>query len=197
MTTTTREESRRLAKPELFVTVFVTGAAVMVIEIIGTRIIGPVFGVGLFVWSALLTVTLGALAVGYYSGGVLADRVTSPRLMGGLVTASGLLLGLVRWLSHTALRVTEELGPRWGTLSSATLLFAPSLIALGMIGPIAVRQATKTLRLTGRSVGSIYAVSTAGSLLGTLALVFLIIPAFETNQIVTGTGALLILLGAT
>jgi SAM-dependent methyltransferase len=197
MTTTTRDETPRLAKPELFVTVFVTGAAVMVIEIIGTRIIGPVFGVGLFVWSALLTVTLGALAVGYYSGGVLADRAKSSRLMGGLVTTSGLLLGLVRWLSHTVLRVTEQLGPRWGALSSATLLFAPSLIALGMIGPIAVRQATKTLRLTGRSVGSIYAVSTAGSLLGTLALVFLIIPTFETDQIVTGTGALLILLGAT
>ena len=121
MTNATTEESPRLAKPELFVTVFVTGAAVMVIEIMGTRIIGPVFGVGLFVWSALLTVTLGALAVGYYSGGVLADRVTSPRLMGGLVTASGLLLGLVRWLSHTVLRVTEELGPRWGALGSATL----------------------------------------------------------------------------
>src|SRR5882724_4976545 len=112
MTNATAEESPRLAKPELFVTVFVTGAAVMVIEIIGTRIIGPVFGIGLFVWSALLSVTLGALAIGYYSGGVLADRVTSSRLMGCLVTASGLLLGLVRLLSHTVLRVTEQLGPR-------------------------------------------------------------------------------------
>jgi hypothetical protein len=74
-----REKSQRLAKPELFVTVFVTGAAVMVIEIMGTRIIGPVFGIGLFVWSALLTVTLGALAVGYYAGGVLADRVLAAR----------------------------------------------------------------------------------------------------------------------
>ena len=43
---------------------FVTGAVVMLIEILGTRIVGPVFGVNLFVWAALLTVTLGALAIG-------------------------------------------------------------------------------------------------------------------------------------
>ena len=187
----------RLAKPELFLTVFVTGAAVMVIEILGTRIIGPVFGIGLFVWSALLTVTLGALAVGYYAGGVLADRVASSRLMGGLVTAAGLLLGLVRLLSHSVLGATDMLGPRWGALTSAALLFAPTLSVLGMVGPIAVRQATKTLQLAGRSVGSIYAVSTAGSLIGTLVLVFLLIPAFETHSILSATAALLILLGAT
>ncbi|HEX3850630.1 MAG TPA: fused MFS/spermidine synthase, partial [Polyangiaceae bacterium] len=196
MTDASKEQSPRLAKPELFVTVFVTGAAVMVIEILGTRIIGPVFGIGLFVWSALLTVTMGALAVGYYAGGVLADRIMSSRLVGCLVTVSGLLLVLVRLLSYAVLSTTESLGPRWGALGSAFLLFAPSLVTLGMIGPIAVRQATKALPLAGRSVGSIYAVSTAGSLVGTLALVFWIIPAFETDTILTGTAVLLIALGA-
>jgi hypothetical protein len=123
--------------------------------------------------------------------------VMSSRLMGLLVSGSGLLLALVRLLSHPVLSATEAFGPRSGALVSAALLFAPSLSALGMVGPIAVRQATKTLRLAGHSVGSIYAVSTAGSLIGTLALVFLLIPAFETNAILTGTAALLILLGAT
>ncbi|MEO6598858.1 MAG: fused MFS/spermidine synthase [Polyangiaceae bacterium] len=168
----------------------------MVIEILGTRIIGPVFGIGLFVWSALLTVTLGALAVGYYTGGIVADRVTSSRLLGGLVMGAGLLLALVRLLAHVILSCTESLGPRWGSLSSATLLFAPSLLILGMIGPVAVRQATNTLRLAGRMVGSIYAVSTAGGLLGTLALVYLLIPAFETDAILTYTAGLLVLVGA-
>src|SRR5438105_1374639 len=66
----------------LFGAVFVTGAAVMVIEILGTRLIGPVFGVSLFVWSALLAVTLAALAVGYYLGGRLVDRKPTPALPG-------------------------------------------------------------------------------------------------------------------
>jgi spermidine synthase len=185
-----------LAKPELFTTVFATGAAVMIIEIMGTRIIGPVFGVGLFVWSALLAVTLGALAAGYYAGGLLADRVSSARLLGGLVAGAGLLLALVRWLAHPVLSWTEPLGPRSGALFGAALLFAPSLLVLGMTGPVAVRSATATLRFAGRSVGSIYAISTAGSLLGTLGLVYLLIPTFETNEILMGASALLVVLGA-
>jgi len=184
-----------LAKPALFVTVFLTGAAVMVIEIMGTRIIGPVFGIGLFVWSALLTVTLGALAVGYYSGGVLADRVASTRLLGSLVLTAGLLLAVVRLISQAVLGATEGLGPRWGALASAALLFAPALVFLGMTGPVAVRHATRRPGLAGHGIGSIYAVSTAGSLVGTLVLVFWVIPAFETDSIVTLTAALLTLVG--
>lgn len=169
----------RFAKPELFITVFALGAATMVIEIMGTRVIGPVFGVGLFVWSALLSVTLGALALGYYSGGVVADRTGTPRLLAVLALATGASLSLVPPLSHAVLSATEGLGPRWGALASAVLLFAPSLGLLGMTGPVAVRRATHDLLLAGRTVGSIYAVSTLGSLVGTLGLVYGIIPTFE------------------
>jgi SAM-dependent methyltransferase len=187
---------RGLAKAELFITIFVLGASTMVIEIMGTRVIGPVFGVGLFVWSALLSVTLGALALGYYFGGVLADRTRSVGLLAGLATGTGALLALVPLFSHAVLSATEALGPRWGALVSATLLFAPSLVVLGMTAPVAVRRATQDLRLAGRSVGSIYAVSTAGSVVGTLGLAYLVIPAFETQAILLGTAGLLILLGA-
>jgi spermidine synthase len=196
MTRPVNGDPRGLAKPELFITIFLLGASTMVIEIMGTRVIGPVFGVGLFVWSALLSVTLGALALGYYCGGVLADRTSSSRLLGSLATATGALLALVPLLSHSVLAATEALGPRWGALASAALLFAPSLILLGMTGPVAVRRATLDLRLAGRSVGSIYAVSTAGSVVGTLGLAYLVIPAFETQTILLGTSGLLILLGA-
>src|SRR3954470_4539888 len=116
MTRQVDDDLRGLARPELFITVFVLGASTMVIEIMGTRGIGPVFGVGLFVWSALLSVTLGALALGYYSGGVLADRTRNSRLLGVLATATGALLALVPLLSHTVLSATEALGPRWGAL---------------------------------------------------------------------------------
>lgn len=184
-----------LARPELFLTVFLSGAAVMVVEVMGTRIIGPVFGVGLFVWSALLTVTLSALAIGYYTGGRIADRFAGPHLLGYLAGISGALLGLVGFLSHIVLSAVEGLGPRWGALSGATLLFGPTLVVLGMMGPVAVREATKTSHLTGRSVGSMYAISTAGSVVGTLALVFALIPKFETDGIITGTAVVLVLLG--
>jgi SAM-dependent methyltransferase len=185
-----------LRRLELFATVFCTGAAVMVVEIIGTRVIGPVFGVSLFVWAALLAVTLGSLAIGYYAGGVLVDRSPRTRLLGAVVTVSGCLLGLVPAVSHVILGLSQALGPRWGPLVSATFLFAPSLTVLGTVGPIAVRLATEDLRATGHRVGGIYAVSTAGSLIATLATAFWLVPAFETRQILLGTAVLLVVMGA-
>src|SRR5690606_36658260 len=68
------DRERALSRWELLMTVLFSGAVVMLIEILGTRIVGPVFGVSLFVWAALLSVTLCALAIGYAVGGVLIDR---------------------------------------------------------------------------------------------------------------------------
>jgi hypothetical protein len=80
---------RSLGRAELFLTVFVTGAAALTIEILGTRIVGPTFGVSLFVWSALLAVTLGALATGYYVGGVVIDDLVE-LVKGGLLDPGAL-----------------------------------------------------------------------------------------------------------
>ncbi|MDP9152246.1 MAG: fused MFS/spermidine synthase [Myxococcota bacterium] len=184
-----------LSRAWLFVNVFAGGASVILIEILGTRVIGPVFGVSLFVWSALLAVTLGALAIGYYSGGVLVDRSPNQRLLGVVVTASGVLLAVVPLLRVEVLRSAEVLGPRGGSLAAATVLFAPCLIALGMIGPIAVRLLALDLRAAGHGVGLVYAVSTAGSLLGTYVTGFLLLPAFETDHILFAASALLTLMG--
>jgi spermidine synthase len=188
--------STKVHPAELVATIFITGAAALTIEILGTRIIGPVFGVSLFVWSALLTVTLAALAMGYFAGGVLADRRPSPRLLGAVVAAAGLLLGLVRAYGGSLLRLVEPLGPRAGALVAAILLFAPCMVALGMICPIAVRLATQDLRAAGRTAGSIYAISTAGSLVGAIATGFLLIPSFDTDQILIGTAIVLVLIGS-
>jgi hypothetical protein len=78
-------------KSKLRVTVAFTGAAVMVVEIVGTRLIGPSFGVSLFVWSALIAVTLSSLAVGYYVGGSVVDRRPAPKLLGYVIGAFSIL----------------------------------------------------------------------------------------------------------
>ena len=185
-----------VVRATLFGTVFVTGAIVMTIEILGTRIIAPVFGVNLFVWSALLAVTLGSLAIGYYAGGIWVDRKPSPRLPGLVVLIAGMLLGIVPALRHSVLAAAESQGPRGGPLLSAAVLFAPCLLVLGMIGPITARLATTELRVAGHGVGSVYAVSTAGSLVGTLVTGFVIVPVYDTAQILFGAAMLLTFLGA-
>jgi predicted membrane-bound spermidine synthase len=58
----------------LYLTVFMTGASVMVIELLGTRLIAPFYGASLYVWTSLISVTMIALAIGYFVGGRWADR---------------------------------------------------------------------------------------------------------------------------
>jgi spermidine synthase len=185
-----------LARWELLTTVLCSGAVVMLIEIIGTRIIGPVFGVSLFVWAALLSVTLCALAIGYYTGGVLIDRAPRVTLLGAALLFGGVALGLVPVLAPTVLMSMSGLGPRGGPLLAALVLFAPPLTALGMTGPIVVRLATTDVAGAGKRVGNVYAVSTAGSLIGTLITSFWLIPEYDTEEIVLGGSAVLLLLGA-
>jgi hypothetical protein len=190
------EHPRRLSAVELTITLVITGAVVMVVEILGTRIIGPVFGVSLFVWTGLLAVTLTSLAIGYYAGGVVVDRKPNPRVLGWAVVAAGALIGLVPILTRAVLASVSDLGLRLGPLVAALLLFGPALAVLGMVGPIAVRLATTDVRLTGHRVGHVYAVSTGGSLAGTLLTAFILIPSSETETILIGSAVLLIVLGA-
>lgn len=64
----------------LYVTVFFTGASVMVIELLGTRMIAPFYGASLYVWSSLISVTMIALSIGYFIGGRWADCSKRPGL---------------------------------------------------------------------------------------------------------------------
>ena len=190
-----RQSSGRQVKRGLLVTSSVAGAAVMVVEILGSRVLGPFYGVGLFVWSALLAVTLASLALGYFLGGVLADRSSSRHLISVLLIVAGVLIGLVPAFARTVLRAGDTLGLRAGALASALLLLGPALLALGAVTTAVVRRASVGSARPGRDVGIVYAVSTLGGLLGTLLTGFVLVPAWEVHTILRVTAAIVVLTG--
>ena len=96
----------------LYVVVLVGGAAVLAIEILGTRILGPFYGVSLFLWSALITVTLVALSAGYVIGGRLADRKPRESRIYLLLAGAGLWTVLIPLITHSVLALAEPLGLR-------------------------------------------------------------------------------------
>jgi hypothetical protein len=61
-----------------YFTASVTGAAIMIVEILGAKMLSPYVGTSHFVWTAQIAVTLIALALGYYAGGLVVDR--SPKV---------------------------------------------------------------------------------------------------------------------
>lgn len=178
----------------LVVTAALCGALVMVIEILGSRVIGPVFGASLFVWTSLITVTLVSLAAGYAVGGVLSDRWKSPDALYGLIMTAGFLVLLVPIASETVLRICLPLGLRTGSLVSSALLFGPALLLLGCVSPYIIKVAVREMHNIGRTVGFFYAVSTLGSFAGTVLTGFVLIAYFSVGRIFTFTGFILILI---
>lgn len=167
----------------LYATVMVTGAAVMVLELLGTRLIGPFYGVSLYVWSSLIAVTLIALAAGYFLGGCLADRAPGLRLF-HIIAFAAFTTILIPFLNGPVLRMTDPLGLRAGAFTSALILFLLPLTALAMVGPYVIKRTTHDLSGVGTISGTVYAVSTMGSVAGTLLLGFYLLPEFGTRAII-------------
>lgn len=178
----------------LGVTAAVCGALVMVVEVLGSRVIGPFFGVSLFVWTGLITVTLVALSVGYAMGGILSDKKNTPDYLYGIVFLSGVLVMLIPVLRKPVLMTFQSYGLRMGSFLSSAVLFGPSLMLLGCISPYVVRLAAKEVRNLGRLVGIFYSISTMGSFIGTIMTGYVLIAYFDVYKIFLTTGLLLVLI---
>ena len=175
----------------LYLVVSIAGAAVLAIEILGTRVLGPFYGVSLFLWSALITATLAALSLGYWWGGRWADAGPRPARLGALLAAAGAWLLLVPWIRQPVLAHLEPLGLRAAVLVAASVLFVPPLALLGMVTPYAVRLATSNLEHVGRTAGNLFAVSTIASVASALATGFFLIPNVGVSRLLLLVGIVL------
>jgi spermidine synthase len=184
-------EHRRLLSFGL--AVFVAGAVLLGVEIAASRVLAPFFGNSLFVWGALIGVVLTGLAIGYWIGGALADRLPSPALMLGSLAAGAAAVLAVPLVDEPVLEavVRWDPGPRADPLVAALILFGPPSVVLATVTPIAVRLVTRSVTTLGRSSGRLFALSTAGSIAGTFATAFWLVPAFGTDQLLAFAAAAL------
>jgi spermidine synthase len=157
--------------------VFLCGAAVMILEIAGARVLAPFLGTSTVVWTGLIGIVLASLSAGYWLGGRLADRRPSSRALGGIILfAAVCTLGTA--LSKTLLLdflSSYAAGPHLAVIAANLLLFAPPSFFLGMVAPYAVRLKLAGVEQAGRTAGNLYALSTAGSIVGTFATGFVLI----------------------
>ncbi|HEV3074234.1 MAG TPA: fused MFS/spermidine synthase [Thermoanaerobaculia bacterium] len=161
------------------------GGVLMALEILSSRILAPYFGNSVYVWGSIISVFLGALSLGYLWGGRLADRHPSlaalARLL-ALASACQEALLLAGSRSAAALAGWTGASPA-GTLLAAAALFGPASVLLATVSPYAVRLAARDLGRLGDTAGRLYALSTLGSLGGTLVATFLLIPFFELRHV--------------
>jgi spermidine synthase len=182
--------------------VFVVGAAALGAEIAAARLLAPYFGASTIVWANTIGVVLVALSAGYWFGGRFADRHPHLRGLCLLVLAAALLIAAVPFAARPFLGFsvdafdTVSVGGFVGSLFGVLALVAAPVALLGAASPWAVRLAVADLGRSGETVGRLYAVSTAGSLFGTMVAALLLIPQLGTQRTFLVFGLALALVAA-
>jgi spermidine synthase len=176
------------------VLVFLSSAAVLVLEILAARLLAPYVGVTLEVYTAIIGVVLAGIAVGSWLGGKAADRTDPRQLIGPLLIAGGAL-------SFLAIPLVDGMGAglRGGNAAATTVLtfaafFAPAAV-LTAVTPAVIKLQLQDLDQTGRVVGRLSAIGTAGAIIGTFATGFLLVAAAPTRPVIRGVGVFLVVLG--
>lgn len=174
--------------PPLPLLVFVVGMGSLGAEIAAVRLLAPYFGASTVVWANTIGVVLVALSLGYWLGGRLADRHPSMRGLCLVALLAAGLLALVPFAADPLLDVAVDAldsvsaGAFLGSLAAVLALVAVPVLLLGAVAPYAIRLGVRTLEEAGRVSGRLYALSTAGSLVGTLLSALVLIPLVGTRR---------------
>jgi spermidine synthase len=172
----------------LYVLVFFVGAASLGAEIAAARLMAPFWGASTIVWANTIGVVLVALSLGYWVGGRLGDRHPHVRGLCALVMAAAVLLAVVPFVARPFFDVSVDAldsisaGAFVGSLVGVLFLVAVPVVLLGACSPYAIRLAIPDVEHSGRVAGRLYAVSTAGSLLGTMLAALVLIPFAGTQR---------------
>jgi len=206
----------------VLVTVFVSGASLMSLEMAGFRLVQPEFGSDIIVWGSLISVFLGGLALGAFLGGRLADARPALWKLGAILALGGAVALAIPLYSDAVLdymfpgegaplpvewndggagtgdgQLVVYLPPdlRWPTLGVGLLLFLAPSVLLGMVTPYAAKLLIHALGHLGAGVGKISGLSTVGAIVGTLGTTFYLITWMGTRGLIFSNGLTLVGLG--
>jgi predicted membrane-bound spermidine synthase len=189
----------------LLLIVFLAGVGTLGIEMVMPRLLAPFFGTSQPIWAVVIGMTLAYLAAGYYLGGRLADRRPEQRLLFWLIAWAGLACAIIPLVARPVLQLAQlslravSAGGFLGALAAVVLLFAVPVTLMAMVGPFAVRlqlrRAEEGVAEAGRTAGTISALSTLGSIVGTFVTVLVLIPLIGTSATLFLFAGFLVLLG--
>lgn len=181
----------------LIVLVLVSGMTSLALEMCAERLMEPYFGTSLIVWASLIGLILLYLTVGYLVGGRIADRHPSEQVLCIITAAAALATSLIPLVSQGILSwsvtglAQVSVSIFLSSLVGTILLFAVPVTLLGIVSPFAIRLLTKDITRSGRASGSLYAISTFGSILGAFLPVLWLIPTFGVRRTLLIFGTLL------
>jgi spermidine synthase/MFS family permease len=172
---------------------FLCGAAIMIIELAGNKILAPIFGNTLYTWTGLIGIILVAISGGYYFGGWLADKKPYYSVLAHLILTSALFTLLIPFIKIAANIFFAKINIIWGPAFSSLVFFAIPAFLLGCVTPFTIKLASSLSsdKHIGISAGYIGMLSILGSVMGTFGTGFILIPAIGVRTIFLLTGIVL------
>jgi len=172
----------------LYVTAFAGGMVSLAVELAASSLLRPHFGTANLVWAAIIGLILLYLTAGYFLGGRWADRSPHPTTLYGIVAWAAFLVGIVPFAAHPVLALASsgfagfDVALIGGSFVAVLILFSLPVTLLGCLSPFIIRLAMRDVSSAGETAGRIYAISTAGSFLGTFLPDLLLVPTIGTRN---------------
>ncbi len=170
----------------LLLSVFISGCAVMMLEIIGTRVFAPYYGTTIDILTAIISIILVSLSLGYWVGGKIADKKPNPKNLALIfIIASLVIVTTFSFTEKILTTITQSLlNNKISVFVSSIIFFFPVNFLLGIVSPYAVRLNINQKKESGSIAGTIYAVGTVGSIVGTVLTGLILIPLLSIDKII-------------
>jgi len=173
----------------LYLTEFFAGMSVMAVELGASRLLAPYFSSSQIVWTIIIGTIMIAMALGNLYGGRSADRKPDPdRLYGRILIAAIWIAAIpvvgkyiILGISALLIFAVNSNFLIWAAFAACMIIFVFPLFLLGTVTPSLAKYSVESLEDSGRTVGTLGAFNTIGSIIGTFVPTFVTIPAVGTS----------------
>lgn len=162
----------------LLIAGFISGGVVMAAELMSAKIIAVYYGNSLYVWSAVLAITLGGLASGYFAGGYLSEHKNRKVMLLANIFIAAVLMLCMPFVSSLIMESTLKMSLKTGIVVSSMVFVFPPLCCFGMVSPLIIGEIEQKIKDAGRVSGIVYSISTIGGILFTFLTGYFFIPLF-------------------
>ena len=182
-------------KYKLEITVFLSGALTMMLELIAARVLSPYVGSSNLIWTTIIGIMLTSMSIGYWFGGKMADKnkENDIRMLSNFLLISAIATSFIPILEVEFIDVLSKLSSNliFVAIICATITFGIPSFLLATVSPIAVKIKNSSMDNVGATSGKISSLSTIGSIFGTFFAGFILIPNLGVRNIILGCSILL------
>ena len=184
-----------MKKYSLEITVFLSGALTMILELIAARVLSPYVGSSNLIWTTIIGIMLTSMSIGYWFGGKMADKnkENDIKILSNYLLISAIATSIIPILEVVFIDVLSQLSSNLILVAiiCATVTFGIPSFLLATVSPIAVKIKNNNMDHIGATSGKISSLSTIGSIFGTFFAGFILIPNLGVRNIILGCSILL------